>query len=402
MKNAFIPYGAYWSTPFAKWQGSLSHLHSLKFAAYCADDMLRSRDIDRHRIDLGVLGTTVPQQGAFYGVPWLFGRLGCEQVTGTTISQACATGARVLTTAAQEVCQGTATCVLGLTADRVSNGPHLYYPNPLGPGGAGVNENWVLDNFSKDPYAQVDMTTTAENCAAKWHVSTERQHEVAAWRYEQYGEALKDNSAFLKRYMNLPFAVPDARIKKTFTSLDGDEGIHAATLDAMNNLKPVKPDGTITFAGQTHPADGNAGIMVSTQDIARELSADSTIQIRFVAHGQARVEPAMMPSAPIPAARQALARAGLEVQQVSAIKSHNPFVVNDIIFAVELGVDVLAMNNYGSSLVWGHPQAPTGTRAIIELIEELVMRGGGYGLFQGCAGGDSAMAIVLQVSDAAA
>jgi acetyl-CoA acetyltransferase len=60
----------------------------------------------------------------------------------------------------------------------------------------------------------------------------------------------------------------------------------------------------------------------------------------------------------------------------------------------------MAMNNYGCSLVWGHPQGPTGLRAVIELIEELVERGGGYGLFHGCAAGDTAMAVVVEVADA--
>ena len=74
-------------------------------------------------------------------------------------------------------------------------------------------------------------------------------------------------------------------------------------------------------------------------------------------------------------------------------------MLNDIVFARELGIDPMGMNNYGSSLVWGHPQGPTGLRSVIELIEELVSRGGGYGLFSGCAAGDSAMAVVLQVDD---
>jgi acetyl-CoA acetyltransferase len=85
---------------------------------------------------------------------------------------------------------------------------------------------------------------------------------------------------------------------------------------------------------------------------------------------------------------------------LAAIKTHNPFAVNDIYFARQTGADLMAMNNYGSSLVWGHPQAPMGTRAIIELIEELTQRGGGYGLFTGCAAGDTAMAVVLEVCDA--
>jgi acetyl-CoA acetyltransferase len=84
---------------------------------------------------------------------------------------------------------------------------------------------------------------------------------------------------------------------------------------------------------------------------------------------------------------------------MNAIKTHNPFALNDILFSRETGVPVDKFNNYGCSLVWGHPQAPMGTRSIIELIEELVERGGGWGLFTGCAAGDSAMAVVLHVDD---
>jgi acetyl-CoA acetyltransferase len=102
----------------------------------------------------------------------------------------------------------------------------------------------------------------------------------------------------------------------------------------------------------------------------------------------------------LPAADRALRQAGLTVGQMDAIKTHNPFAVNDLFFAAATGADVMRMNNYGCSLVWGHPQAPMGTRSIIELIEELAVRGGGYGLFTGCAAGDTAMAVVLHVGDA--
>mgnify|MGYP000565683525 CR=1 FL=1 len=82
------------------------------------------------------------------------------------------------------------------------------------------------------------------------------------------------------------------------------------------------------------------------------------------------------------------------------VKTHNPFAVNDLVFAHETGFDVMKMNNYGCSLIWGHPQGPTGLRTILEMIEELVMRGGGRGVFTGCAAGDTAMAVVLEVGDA--
>jgi len=89
----------------------------------------------------------------------------------------------------------------------------------------------------------------------------------------------------------------------------------------------------------------------------------------------------------------------MSIRQIDIIKTHNPFVVNDLVFAKETGVDVLEMNNYGCSLVWGHPNAPTGLRSSIEMIEELVLRGGGVGLFTGCAAGDTAMAVIIEVVD---
>jgi acetyl-CoA C-acetyltransferase len=106
-----------------------------------------------------------------------------------------------------------------------------------------------------------------------------------------------------------------------------------------------------------------------------------------------------MPKAPVPAARTALADAGLTFDGLDAITTHNPFTVNDLWFSRETGVPVEDMNRRGSSLVFGHPQAPTGARLMAELVETLRERGGGVGLFTGCAAGDTGAAIVLRVDD---
>jgi acetyl-CoA acetyltransferase len=73
--------------------------------------------------------------------------------------------------------------------------------------------------------------------------------------------------------------------------------------------------------------------------------------------------------------------------------------VNDVVFARDTGFPIEKMDNYGCSLIFGHPQAPTGLRSIMEMIEELVLCGGGTGLFSGCAAGDSAMATVVWIND---
>ncbi|MBI2235426.1 MAG: thiolase family protein [Magnetospirillum sp.] len=397
---AEIPYGCYWTTPFARWQGSFSHLHSLEFAAHVARRELARRDLPASAFDYGVLGVSVPQKHAFYGLPWLMGMIGAEHVGGPTLSQACATSVRCLLASAQEIESGLAQTALALTCDRTSNGPHIYYPAPAAPGGIGDSEDWVMQNFSFDPYSRKSMLVTAENCAAEHKIDTARQHEIVLRRQEQYDEATADDCRFLRRYMTLPFEVPSANYKKVAATLAGDEGIVRSTAEGLARLKPVAPDGTVTYGGHTHPADGNAGIVVAAPGPARDMSKNPAIRIRLLGFGLDRVQPAWMPKATVPAARRALAQAGLAIGQIDAVKVHNPFVVNDIVFAAEMGIDVMTMNNFGSSLIWGHPQAPMGSRAVIELIEELAARGGGYGLFSGCAAGDSAMAVVIRVGDA--
>lgn len=399
LEDLRIPYGAYWSTPFARWQGSLSDLNSLKLAAVTAAKVAKDKKWPVETFDHGVLGFTIPQQQCFWGVPWVMSMMGVPNVTGPTVMQACATGARALATAVNEICNDDAGVSLVVTCDRTSNSPVVVHPNPRGPSGAPDVENWVLDNFARDPNANLAMVDTAENCARDWQISTQEQHDVVAMRYDQYRDALKDDAAFFRRFMILPFAVPDQKFRKDVGTMKGDEGIHDTNADALKKLKPVKEGGTVTFGGQTHPADGNAGIVVTTSDKAAQFTEKPGIEIRILGFGQARERAGYMPAAPVKAAKRALDAAGISVEKVDVFKSHNPFVVNDIVFARETGVDPKRMNNYGCSLVFGHPQGPTGTRLIIEMIEELVMRGGGTGLFHGCAAGDSAMAVVISVQD---
>ena len=395
--SARIPYGAYWSTPFVRWQGALANLNSVELAAFVAKRELEHRSIQPEIFDYGVLGMTIPQHHSFYGLPWLMGMMGAGQVSGPTINQACATGTRCLLTAAQEIEAGMASTALVVTCDRTSNGPHLYYPSSAAPGGTGASEDWVMDNFNCDPLGRHAMINTAENVAGKHGISTEEQHEVVLRRGEQYRMALADDSAFLKRFMTLPFDVPKPGYKKSAGTLDGDQGVTVSTPEGLGRLRPVLPAGTVTFGGQTYPADGNAAMIVTTAEKAREVSKDPGVGIEILAFGSARTALAFMPEATIPAARMALKQAALDIDEIDVIKSHNPFAVNDILFSRETGADWKTMNNYGSPLIWGHPQGPTALRAIIEMIEELVIRGGGTGLFEGCAAGDTAMAAIIRV-----
>jgi len=393
--KSFIPYGGYWCTPFARWQGSFANLHAVKFAAETTRKALAARNISPQTFTNLYFGMTIPATQSFYGAPWLAGMIGAEGITGPVFSQACATSARVIGSAAQAVETDDDAAILCITADRTSNGPHLLYPNPLSPGGRGDAEDWVWDNFNCDPFAGNSMIQTAENVAKDCNITTAEQHEVVLMRYAQYQKALENDVAFHKQYMASVEVNPSGR--KVVATVADDEGIFPSTTEGLAKLKPVVQDGTVTYGGQTYPADGNAGMIVTTQEKARELSRDSKIEIQLLSFNEGRASKGFMPKANLPATQGALEKADMDLKDVKVIKTHNPFAVNDIFLSRELGIPLDKMNNYGSSLIWGHPQGPTGMRLIMELIEELVMLGGGYGLFTGCAAGDTAAAIVLEV-----
>lgn len=397
--DVWVPYGAYWSSPFTAWQGSFAVLPPIPFAAELTKRALAERNIAPAQLDGLCFGTTIPSKHALYGAPWFAGLAGLEHLSGPTINQACATSVRCIVEAAQELHAGSGAAWLAAAADRTSNGPHIYYPDPTGPGGTGSAEDWVMDSFGRDPWAGNSMLQTAENVAREAGITREAQEELTLLRYAQYARALADDGAFHSKFMLRPVEVKDARGKKVLKTVMGDEGIFPTTKDGLAGLRPVLPDGTVTFGAQTHPADGSAAIvLVSSRDRARAMSRRAGIDVQVLSYGQARVKKGFMPMATVPAARQALERAGLTPRDLASITSHNPFAVNDVYVSRELPFDPEKMNRHGSSLVWGHPQGPTGMRAIIELIEDLVAQGGGYGLFTGCAAGDSAAALTIKVS----
>ncbi len=394
LKQAYIPYGGYFSSPFARWQGSLANENSIVLGAATAKRFFAAKGWDPQSLDYVLVGSTVYQKQWFYSGPWASAMLGATGAPGVLVSQACSTPTFTLWQAGMGVETGLFGNSWCLLADRLSNGPHASWPNPNGPGGQVIAEDWVMDNFGKDPWAGGAMIQTAENVSQENGITREECDAITLRRQEQYQMALANDRKFQKRYM-FPVEVQVSK-KKTIT-LDADEGITPSTREGLAGLRPVLPEGAHTFGTQTHPADGNCGVAVTTREQARDLSADPAIEIRLVSFGYARAKKGFMAAAVAPSAQMALDRAGLKAGDLGAVKTHNPFAANDLVMAKVMGLDVNGMNNYGSSLIFGHPHAATGARLVIEGIEELAMKGGGYLLFAGCAAGDTAASIVLKV-----
>lgn len=394
LTKAFIPYRGYYSTPFSRWQGAMANEHAIVLAAETSKRFLMERKWDAGMFDYLILGMTIGQPQWFYGSPWAAAMIGAASIPGMLISQACNTSATCIFQAGVGVETGLYQNVYTLMTDRCSNGPHTVWPNPQGPGGEVISENWLMDNFSRDPWARGSMIQTAENVAKETGITREECDRVSLRRYEQYLDALANDRAFQRGYL-FPAEVKAGKNKTL--RLEKDEGIMETTAAGLAGLKPVIPEGVHTFGSQTHPADGNAAVIVTTREKAKELSTDPEVEIQILSYGYGRAKKGFMAMATAPAARMALDRAGIAADQVKTVKTHNPFAANDLYLAKELGLDINAMNNYGSTIVYGHPQAPTAARNIMEGIEETVKLGGGYLLWAGCAAGDTGAALVIKV-----
>ena len=394
LQKAFIPYGGYFSSPFSRWQGSLANENAITLGAATAKRWLAHKNWDPKAIEYLVFGITIHQIYGFYGSPYAAALMGCPDIPGVLLSQACTTSTTGIWQAAIGIETGTYENCFCLMVDRCSNGPHAIWPNPQGPGGQVISEDWVMDNFAKDPWAGGAMISTAENVAKEAGITREQCDALTLRRYQQYQDALADDRAFQKRYM---FPVEVAVSRKKTILVEADEGVMETTAEGLAGLKPVMPDGVHTFGAQTHPADGNCGLAVTTREKAKELSADPNVEIQLLSYGYARAKKGYMAAAVYPATQMALDKAGISAQDAKAIKTHNPFAVNDIYLAQKLNVDVDQINDYGCSMIYGHPQAPTAGRSIIEGIEAVVMAGGGYLLWGGCAVGDTGGGMVLKI-----
>jgi acetyl-CoA acetyltransferase family protein len=373
----------------------MANENAIELGAKTARSWFSSRDLDPTVVEYLYYGITVSQHYMFHSHNWAAAMLvdGKKNLPGLMVNQACTTSATCIHLAAVNIEVGTYKTAFALMSDRCSNGPHTAWAQPLGPGGEVESENWMMDNF-EDPWGGMSMTRTAENVAAEAGITREECDAVALRRYEQYVDSLADDRAFQRRYM---FPVEARVSKKQTIMVEEDEGITPSTAEGLAKLKPVEPNGVLTFGAQTHPADGNCGFIVTTRQKAKELSTDPKTEIQIMSYGFARAKKAYMAQAPVPAAQMALKNAGLTVKDMKVVKTHNPFAVNDIYMSKQMGIDVMWMNNYGSSMIYGHPQSPTAGRLIAELVEELVLLGGGYGLWAGCAAGDTGAALVVKV-----
>ncbi len=390
--GARIPYGTWGSSFFPAWQMSpLAEVNIGQFAGEAMNQMLGKRKVPASRLEYLVIGSTIPWHWKFWTAPLVASCLG-TRIPGYHLEQACATGLQAIVQAANEVQGGSNEVVGALTFDRTSDSPVGVFPERRAyERTQAISDVW--DNFGFDPATGGAMIATAGTAARKYKIDRKEVDELAFYRYRQYFEAL--SSGFLDRLL-FPFEVLNVQ-GRPMGKVDSDAGIRKVTLRDLQEMREL--DTCVTSGTQTHASDGMAMLLVTSEEKARELSPRPEIDIRLIAKTEYRTQPGLMPEAPALTVQKLLKKTGLTMEQMAVVKDHNPFAVNDAIFARVLNYDWRKMNTTGCSLVWGHPQGPTLTRIVIEALEEAVDLGGGYVLIFGCAAGDVGIAAIFNVSE---
>ena len=391
-QGARIPYGTWGSSFFPAWQMSaLAEVNIGQFAGEAMSKILGTRNVPQDKLDYLVIGSTIPWHWKFWTAPFIASCMG-RRIPGYHIEQACATGLQAILLAAAEVDAKSNDVVGVLTFDRTSDSPVGVFPERRAYERTfALSDVW--DNFGFDPSTGHAMITTAGNAARKYKIDRKEVDDLAFQRYEQYFQAI--DSGFLDRVL-IPLEVLNLQ-GKTLGKIDSDAGVRKITIDALRAMREL--DNCITGGTQTHASDGMATLLVTSPERARELSPKPEINIQFVGKAEVRTLPSLMPEAPALAVQKLLKQTGLTMNDIAVVKNHNPFAVNDVIFAKLLDYDWRKMNNSGSPLVWGHPQGPTLTRVTIEALEEAVDLGGGYVLIFGCAAGDVGISAILKVTE---
>ncbi|MGW6282814.1 acetyl-CoA C-acetyltransferase [Kribbella sp. NPDC055071] len=237
------------------------------------------------------------------------------------------------------------------------------------------------------PDVYIAMGQTAENVATLKGISRADQDAFGV-RSQNLAEKAIGNGFFEREIV--PVTLPDG------TVISKDDGPRAGTtLEKVSQLKPVfRPDGTVT-AGNCCPLnDGAAAVVIMSDTKARELGL--TPLARIVSTGVSGLSPEIMGLGPIEASKQALARAGMSINDMDLVEINEAFAVQVIGSARELGIDEDRLNVHGGAIALGHPFGSTGARIMTTLVNGLQFEDKQFGLETMCVGGGQGMAVVLE------
>ncbi len=315
-----------------------------------------------------------------------------ETVPGITIHRNCTSSMASVQLGYYQIRAEEADCIMAGGAESMSTAPHMVFGLRSGKKFGDFELRDSMWDSLTNPGIGPSMGMTAENVADRYNVTREEM-DAFALRSQQKAVAAVESGRFKDEI--IPIVVKD---RKGETIIDTDEGPRKDTsLEKLSKLKATfKEGGRVTAGNASGMNDAAAGVIIMSEDKAREVGAP--ILARIVSVATTGVDPDVMGIGPISASREALAKAGLTMDDMDLVEINEAFASQCIACAKELGIDESKLNVNGSGISLGHPVGATGVRLIVSLINELKKRNQRYGLATLCAGGGMGTAVIIENS----
>jgi acetyl-CoA C-acetyltransferase len=330
--------------------------------------------------------------------------LGLDTVPGTTITRYCSSSVQTTRMAMHAIKAGEGHVFISAgveTVSRFDKGSADSLPDTQNPVFDQAQERTrttsesATDTWSDPrsagllPDVYIAMGQTAENVARLRQVSREEMDQFAVRSQNLAQDAIA--AGFFRREIT-PVSLPDGTVVST------DDGPRAnVTYDAVSQLKPIfRPDGRVTVGNCCPLNDGAAALVVMSSTKADQLGI--TPLARIVSTGVTGLSPEIMGLGPVEASKQALARAGMTIDDVDLVEINEAFAAQVIPSARELGTDPFGdkLNVHGGAIAVGHPFGMTGARIIVTLLNALRSKDKAVGLVTMCVGGGQGMALTLE------
>src|SRR5579859_2276006 len=374
-------------TPMGRRNGKLKDWHPVDLMAQVLSFLAERNNLNKELIDDVIVGcvTQVGEQSTNIGRNAALAANFPESVPGTTVDRQCGSSQQALHFAAQGVISGAYDIVIAGGVESMSRVPMASNM------GGDFLAPFGLSMLSRYGGKLVPQGISAEMIAQKWEINRE---QVDAFSLESHRKAARATEEGRFKSQILPIRVLNE--DGTSYSLDRDEGIRADTsMEKLASLKTsFKADGVVTAGNSSQITDGAAAVLVMERSTAERLGFRP--RARFVSFTVAGDNPIMMLTAPIPATRKVLAKAGLTLDQIDLIEINEAFASVVLAWQREMNTDMQKVNVNGGAIAIGHPLGASGARLTTFLLNELERTEGRYGLQTICEGGGMANGMIIE------
>ncbi|WP_310538770.1 acetyl-CoA C-acyltransferase [Phenylobacterium sp.] len=385
---------SYARTPMGGFQGALSAAKATELGAAAVRAAVVRAGADPSTIEQIIMGCVLP--AGLGQAPARQAALGAGlpiSVEATTVNKMCGSGMQAAILAHDALAAGSADIIVAGGMESMTNAPYLMTKHR---GGARIGHDTMFDHMYLDGLEDAYepgrlMGSFAEETARQYQLTREAQDAYAIGSLTRARAAI-ESGAFDREITSV-----EVTDRKGAVTVSQDEQPLKADPARIPTLRPAfARDGTITAANASSISDGAAALVLTRESVARRLGL--TIVARIAGHAGHAHEPGQFATAPVPAIRKVLARAGWTVADVDLFEVNEAFAVVAMVAERDLGLDRDRLNVNGGACALGHPIGASGARILATLLSALEARGGKRGVASLCIGGGEATAMAVELA----